>query len=349
MVRCGLILLCAALALVLAAGPALARPAVCTVRSGDTLTSIAKRYDVKVSDLRRWNRLRKDRIRPGDKLHLRPATRLYRIRKGETLSRIAKREGVTIQDVVELNPGLDPRKIREGQTITLPGGSPAAEPGKSPPPEKMEKIEKKRTAKKKGGKPSSLEALARSCPSLLGRVPKHIGYKRVHRDAAWATAQTNYAIKRGFDHMLRQHRLAPRVHVLDASRRDLGPCGDHRSHQSGRDVDITYYQKRCPRDGCPTRRVTPKQLDVRRQWTLVHYWLTHDDVQMMFVAHPLQGVLREYAKKRGFSEAKLNEWFQYPRPPGSQEGKIRHWSGHENHIHVRFSGPSGTGRSCRQR
>jgi LysM repeat protein len=339
------LLLCAVLAFVLAfvlaAASAWARPSVYTVRRGDTLTSIAKRYDVKVSELRRWNRLRKDRIRPGDKLNLRPTKRQYRIRKGETLSRIAKREAVSIKDIVRLNPGLNPRKIRAGQIIELPGAAPERKTAKRDEPAR-------RSAKRKAKNVGTTDVRVIECPGRLARVPAHVGYKRVHRHAAWATAKTNDALKRGFNHVLRRHRLAPRVHVLDASRRDLGPAGDHRSHQSGRDVDITYYQKKCPRSGCPTRRVRPSQLDARRQWTLLHYWLTRGDVEMVFIGQSLQRVLREYAKKKGVPERQLDVWFQYPRPAGSQEGIIRHWSGHENHIHVRFRGPSGT-RRCPKR
>jgi len=40
------------------------------VKRGETLFSIASRYDIEVSDLRRWNKIRKDRIQAGDKLRL---------------------------------------------------------------------------------------------------------------------------------------------------------------------------------------------------------------------------------------------------------------------------------------
>lgn len=337
-----LIAVLAALVLSFGVRPADARPTSHTVKRGDTLTSIAKRYGLEVAELRRWNHLKKDRIHPGDQLHLRPATRAYKVRKGETLARIAKQEGVTTGHLVDLNPGLDPARIRAGQTITVPGGS--VDGSDEKPPERTPKNHP--SAKRRGGKPTTLEALARDCPGRLDRVPKHIGYRRVHGAAAFATTQTNYALKRGFDYLLRRHRLAPRVYLLDASRQDLGPT-KHRSHQTGRDVDITYYQKRCPRAGCPTRRVRPQDLDRRRQWTLLQYWLEQDDVEMMFVSHDLQRVLYEYAlKTRRVPKAKLDRWFQYPRKPGTQEGVIRHWSGHENHIHVRFRGPSGNHRAC---
>ena len=42
------------------------------VRKGDTLSKVARENSVKVEDLRRWNRLSGDTIRPGDLLRIRP-------------------------------------------------------------------------------------------------------------------------------------------------------------------------------------------------------------------------------------------------------------------------------------
>jgi len=321
------------LALALAVAPAGARPPTCKVQRGDTLSSIAKRYDVSVRDLRRWNHLRKDRIRPGDKLHLRPATRLYTVRRGDTIAKIAKREGATSEDIIDLNPGLDDGKLRAGEVIEVPGGevNGPAHPSK----------EKKRAARR--GKRKKREP----CPNKITRVPRHVGYRRAHSDAGWATAQTNRFLRRGFSYVLRRHKLAPRVEVLDASRKDLSPVGDHRSHQEGRDVDISYYQKICPRRGCPAITVPPKMLDVRRQWTLLRYWIKRDQVDMIFIDRGLQEKLYEYAKTHGTTDKQLDEWFQYPRKAGSQEGIIRHWPGHRNHLHVRFKTARGSAATCK--
>lgn len=308
------------LTLVLNASPLSARPSRCTVRRGDTLSEIAKRYDVSVRDLRRWNHLRKDRIRPGDRLHLRPASRMYEVKRGDTLARIAKREGAAVDDILDLNPGLDAKSLRAGTEIEVPGGevNGPAEP------------------KRKKRRRSKSETKRDDCPTRVTRVPRHVGYRRAHRAAGWATNKTNRLLKRGFDVVLRRHRLAPRVEVLDASRKDLGPVGDHRSHQEGRDVDISYYQKICPRRGCPGKTVAPNLLDTRRQWTLLRYWLKRGEVEMIFIDHALQAKLYDYAKRHGTTKRQLEEWFQYPRKPGTHEGIIRHWPGHKDHLHVRF-------------
>jgi LysM repeat protein len=49
------------------------------------------------------------------------ATTAYKVASGDTISGIATRYGLRWQDVVAVNPGITPNKIRVGQTIQLPG------------------------------------------------------------------------------------------------------------------------------------------------------------------------------------------------------------------------------------
>ena len=51
----------------------------------------------------------------------------YVVKPGESLSKIAAAHGFRTADVVAVNPGLNPNKIRAGQTIVLPGAG-AAKP-----------------------------------------------------------------------------------------------------------------------------------------------------------------------------------------------------------------------------
>jgi LysM repeat protein len=41
-----------------------------TVKRGDTLWDIAKKYNVSVSQLKNWNNMRSVRIRPGDRIRI---------------------------------------------------------------------------------------------------------------------------------------------------------------------------------------------------------------------------------------------------------------------------------------
>lgn len=118
------------------------------VRSGDTLTAIARRHDLSIERLVDLNGLRDaNRIYVGQRLRLTPApaaapapakpaatvpARSHTVRAGEHLTGIARRYGVSIGAIAEANRIADPSRIYAGQRLTIPGGSaPAAAP---PPP-----------------------------------------------------------------------------------------------------------------------------------------------------------------------------------------------------------------------
>ena len=45
-----------------------------------------------------------------------------------------------------------------------------------------------------------------------------------------------------------KHTKVVRIH--DISDKNGGHLRDHKGHQNGRDVDISYYQKQCGANGC---------------------------------------------------------------------------------------------------
>lgn len=99
-----------------------------TVRSGDSLWTIAKRYQVSVKSLTRWNGMSsKDPIRPGQRLAVwlpkknDGVTRkvAYQVRNGDNLGRIAQRFRVNVRDIVKWN-AIDPSNyLKPGQNLTL--------------------------------------------------------------------------------------------------------------------------------------------------------------------------------------------------------------------------------------
>jgi membrane-bound lytic murein transglycosylase D len=103
-----------------------------TIRSGETLSSIASKYRCSVNDLKDWNKLRGNTIHPGDKLIVytaaatKPKTqavaeektktvtaekaketsdenKFHTIQKGDTLWKIANENGITISELKRLN------------------------------------------------------------------------------------------------------------------------------------------------------------------------------------------------------------------------------------------------------
>lgn len=109
-----------------------------TVRSGDTLSEIARRFRTTVADIQAANRIQNiDLITTGQKLQIpgiatsgrSPAATtegfdfVYIVRKGDTLRKIAALQGVSIQALLDHNPEItDPDLIRVGQLIDVPRG-----------------------------------------------------------------------------------------------------------------------------------------------------------------------------------------------------------------------------------
>ena len=91
-----------------------------TVRSGETLSDIARRYGVSVADLRSWSGIRGDRILVGQKLAIRkePAAGWYVVRRGDNLTTIASRFGLSPGELKRLNK-LDRSVIHPGQKLRL--------------------------------------------------------------------------------------------------------------------------------------------------------------------------------------------------------------------------------------
>jgi hypothetical protein len=136
----------------------------------------------------------------------------------------------------------------------------------------------------------------------------------------------------------------PDEHVLaigDISAESGGQITEHRSHQSGRDIDVGLFYKEQPA-GYPASFVHADEdnLDCEATFKLLESFLatTNDDggVQMIFLDFDVQGILYAWAQDHGVSERRLERIFQYPHGRGSSEGIVRHEPNHDNHMHVRF-------------
>lgn len=108
-----------------------------TVKSGDMLGKIASRNHVTVSNLKKWNNLKGDTIRPGQVLIVAPAgskssqsaqaskgtseetsKTTYKVKPGDTLSQIAEQHHVTVSQIKKWNR-LKGDFIRDGQRLIL--------------------------------------------------------------------------------------------------------------------------------------------------------------------------------------------------------------------------------------
>jgi membrane-bound lytic murein transglycosylase D len=124
------------------------------VERGETLGLIAQSYGVSVSDIKRWNRLKRDSIRAGQTLKIYGAEPLaseregqprktkgeltYTIRRGDSWWKIAQRYGTSINELRAWNPSISDKGLVAGRRLKLfaekekPAGEPVSDAATAP-------------------------------------------------------------------------------------------------------------------------------------------------------------------------------------------------------------------------
>ena len=94
-----------------------------TVKSGDTLYGIAKKYNLTVDELKKLNNLTSNTLSIGQKLIVSTSAQdmesTYTVTKGDTLYGIANKFGVTVNDLKMLN-NLTSNTLSIGQILKIP-------------------------------------------------------------------------------------------------------------------------------------------------------------------------------------------------------------------------------------
>jgi hypothetical protein len=176
-------------------------------------------------------------------------------------------------------------------------------------------------------------------------LPPGDGYYLRRPERAYGTQTTieltEQAIRETLDAFPDEHVLA----IGDISIPSGGTISQHRSHQSGRDIDVGLFYLEKPA-GYPASFIHADEdnLDCAATFKLLESFLatTDDDggVQMVFLDFDVQGILYHWALDNGVSEHRLERIFQYPHGRGSSDGIVRHEPNHDNHMHVRFKCPA---------
>ncbi|MBK9259765.1 MAG: penicillin-insensitive murein endopeptidase [Polyangiaceae bacterium] len=187
--------------------------------------------------------------------------------------------------------------------------------------------------------PASVGPLALGTPNagaLVNGVQMPKSDKWIVQDpsCAWGTQETIDGIARSIEKVVAEHPGAPPLAIGHISSKRGGHLSPHKSHQSGRDVDLGYYHS-------PPKSVfvrgTEKNLDLERTYALIKTIVTETDTELVLVDTAIQRMLVKYALSHGEDEAFVDRLFQvrnkHPRP------YVRHARGHANHLHVRFSSP----------
>ncbi|QWC22493.1 LysM peptidoglycan-binding domain-containing protein [Bacillus haikouensis] len=150
------------------------------VKSGDTLSAIARKYGTTVNSLKKLNNLKSDRIYVGQVLKVTgtasnpsknesktPAkSTSYKVKKGDTLSAIAKKYKTTVSSLKKLN-NLKSDMIYVGQTLKISGTAAAPSKNKSTTPPSKSKAT---TYKVKKG--DTLSAIAKKYNTTVSKLKK---------------------------------------------------------------------------------------------------------------------------------------------------------------------------------
>lgn len=312
----------------------------------ETLGDIAARYGVAIEGLREWNDEKLAKLKP--RTHLREgielrvkATRIpaarhsitYEVREGQTWETIAVDHRVDVRDLKAYNGSTDESmaELEPGRSLTI-WIDPAIdwtvfhELGPTVNPAWLAAIPN--TARSHGhpnrgkirGEPVQLPEL----PELYTRRFDRIAHGSSHAITTIVTAFANFRHESGYE---------GEIFVGSIARPNGGRFPPHKSHQSGRDVDI-----RLPMLPWFETTINPQaeEIDWRAVWSLIDAFLATGEVEMIFLDHDLQRPLYYAALSLGATAEELDRIITWPRRDGKGKQLIRHARGHDGHIHVRI-------------
>lgn len=307
---------------------------------GETLDDVAALYKVEVGDLARWNGIRAGEPIPKKKKDLRvitthsppPREKLeHLIKRGDTWDKIAAEFGVEVATLRQQNPRLgDKLEPKPKQKLKVVAWkdldvSPSAGLGT-----KLSQI-RVRAGGLSIGKPNRGK-LVRGVelpdrPDLYVKRKPDESYASTH-----TVMQTMAAITR-FRH---ESSFKGQVVIGGMSRARGGRFRPHKSHQSGRDVDIRLPVLRSAEG---KRHTTSADVDWKATWQLMRAFLDTGEVEYIFLEYNLQKRLYKAARESGVSREQLDAWLEWPVKIKKRSNKrvlIRHVEGHTTHMHVRI-------------
>ena len=165
--------------------------------------------------------------------------------------------------------------------------------------------------------------------------PRDPAFLLVRPSEAWATDYVANALVSALHRFQKSSRYGRPIAIASLSRQHGGRLKPHRSHQSGRDVDVRLPVKDRTRPVAykPSHRA---EIDWDVAWILVRELLETDHLKYVFLARSGQRMLYRAARRAGLTEAQADVWFQYSPNGDRHKTIIRHADGHVGHIHVRF-------------
>jgi murein endopeptidase len=302
----------------------------------ETLEQVAYRYDATPQAVRRWNGLHPDSKPPAGlrvKLKARrvppPRQRVrYTVQPSDTWWSIAVGHGIDSRELRAANWNA-PRQLMGGETLTL-WIDPAV----------YHWMHGDRPSLGDEDVPSSIRRGAVGVGSpwdgrLINgvQIPAGAGWRRKLMPSSYGTTHAVESLVTALQAFHATSGYERELQLGSMSWPHGGPMAGHRSHQTGRDLDIRLplwarYSSRAS--------IKPRRVDYQALWKLVVALADTGEVAIVFLDHELQRRLYKAATKLGVDEATLRRMIQWPRGRTAHAGLVRHEDGHQEHIHVRF-------------
>ncbi|KIG15277.1 Membrane-bound lytic murein transglycosylase D precursor [Enhygromyxa salina] len=296
------------------------------VVKGDSLWKLAEAHGCTVAQLRKANDMaREDALVLGTEIKLPSCagSKLLEhvVVKGDSLEAIAAHYSTTVAALREHNK-LDSNVIRVGQHLRIPITASAAgvRSGQS-------------HGKVDDGRLEAPTQLPHSAAYYRRRLPRTYASEHLVKH----TVRVVEAVRK---HRPGVHRLA----IGDLSAEQGGPLTGHRTHQSGRDIDLGFYFVDAPAS-YPSEFVpaTRDNLDADATWELLEGFVRLADqpggVALVYLDYEIQRLLYAAARRDGWTVEQLAEVFEYPDGRGADGRVVRHLWNHHDHLHVRFACP----------
>ncbi len=290
-----------------------------TMQGGEILSDLAEQYGTAEEDLLRDNpgKLERGRVLTLEATRLPPPRQRLKVRTGEgdDWAAIADRYGVRSRDLRAWNPKASRRKrLRSGTSLVmwLPSGA-----AYYPLPDDA-------TGFPEVPKPSLGESVGRPDRGrLVDGVALPAGPYVIRFDwQKFGSALTVWNLARVLRAFRDETGFEGELFVGAMSRRSGRRLRPHRSHQSGRDVDVRLPAM----PHAKGFKLEVDEVDWHASWALVDAFVRTGDVQVIFLERKLRRRLKRAGLAFGASDERIARVM----------GSVRHSPGHTAHVHVRF-------------
>ena len=307
---------------------------------GEHLEEIAARYAVSASSILRWNRIDPKRVRDFTGERLRIQTKLpqrqrdklsYVVRQGDTFARIAERYSVdekTLQNV--WNSNISTPRPGDRLLIWVEPGVVAKEE-----PSERDQVEDLMVPVPQGAVSYGHPNAGRLLNGVM--IPENPALYTIRNVLhSWGSSHAIEMLQRGLAAFRIRTKYEGEILLWDMGLKRGGGFGPHKSHKSGRDIDIAIPVKKGFRPETPNSN---DAIDWPATWQLVRAMIETGEVKYVFLSRARQAQLYKAAIADGATPEQLELVMQYPRH--TKHGIVRHSPGHHCHLHIRFGcGPN---------